>query len=240
MGLDSGNDDFKLEGIEYASEKKNSEFHTLFKDCDINPNEKLIVDHSCALSRDILLQGRMYISDAHIGFFSNILGWVSTVFIPFKEIVQIEKKTTAGIFPNGIVIDTLHTKYIFASFMSRDATFDLITDVWNQIILGKKYRNGFGNNDDGTISDSSSAFFDDSDDNDDDGDLDDDDPDINSTDMTSSDDIDADVFDESNDLGKNQKSTNYLLGPNKHSPTTADFKPSNNDHWLLKQILMHH
>lgn len=234
MGLDSGNDDFKLEGIEYASEKKNSEFHTLFKDCDINPNEKLIVDHSCALSRDILLQGRMYISDAHIGFFSNILGWVSTVFIPFKEIVQIEKKTTAGIFPNGIVIDTLHTKYIFASFMSRDATFDLITDVWNQIILGKKYRNGFGNNDDGTISDSSSAFFDDSDDNDDDGDLDDDDPDINSTDMTSSDDIDADVFNESNDLGKNQKSTNYLLGPNKHSPTTADFKPSNNDHLVIE------
>lgn len=52
--------------------------------------------------------------------------------------------------------------------------------------------------------------------------------------MTSSDDIDADVFNESNDLGKNQKSTNYLLGPNKHSPTTADFKPSNNDHLVIE------
>ncbi|CAI4058878.1 hypothetical protein SKDZ_04G5280 [Saccharomyces kudriavzevii ZP591] len=234
MDLDSGNNDFKLQGIEYASEKKNSEFHTLFKDCDINSYEKLIVDHSCALSRDILLQGRMYISDAHIGFFSNILGWVSTVFIPFKEIVQIEKKTTAGIFPNGIVIDTLHTKYIFASFMSRDATFDLITDVWNQIILGKKYRNDFENNGDGNLSDSSSAFFDDYDDDDNDGSLDDTDPDINSTDMTSSDDIDADIFNDSNDLGKNQKPTNYLLGPNKHAPTTANYKPSSSEHLVIE------
>lgn len=124
--------------------------------------------------------------------------------------------------------------------MSRDATFDLITDVWNQIILGKKYRNGFGNNDDGTISDSSSAFFDDSDDNDDDGDLDDDDPDINSTDMTSSDDIDADVFNESNDLGKTKNlRTTYWVPINTLQPLLISNLPIMII-WLLKQILMHH
>ena len=130
----------------------------------------------------------MYISDQHIGFYSNILGWVSTVFIPIKTIVQIEKKATAGIFPNGIVIDTLHTKYTFASFTSRDATYDLITEVWNQIILGKRLRNNANN-----INSSSNSISDSEDDDYDDYEYDDNDDDLydnsnnitDSTDMTS-------------------------------------------------------
>ncbi|KAL3232752.1 Membrane-anchored lipid-binding protein YSP2 [Nakaseomyces bracarensis] len=214
-----------LQGIEYSNEKKNAEFHNIFKDAGVTPNERLIIDHSCALSRDILLQGRMYISDQHIGFNSNILGFVSTVFIPFKEIVQIEKKTTAGIFPNGIVIDTLHSKYIFASFISRDSTFNLITDVWNQIILGRHYSDDTDNSDYSSnmndLSDSNSLY----------NQLRDIDEaqlsDINSTDMTSSDDVE-DIL--STAPNKKTKGQNKLLfGPVKHIPTDSDFKPTSNE-----------
>lgn len=217
----------ELEGIEYVNEKRNTDFHNLFKDVGLNPNEKLIIDHSCALSRDILLQGRMYISDQHLCFYSNILGWVSTVIIPFNEIVQIEKKTTAGIFPNGIVIDTLHTKYIFASFISRDATFDLITDVWNQIILGKRH---IRDNDDdfdsellstyssnGNLS-QGSEFYDD-----------DNDSDLHDTDMTSSDDIDDDIFADISGPKATKSSFSSKLGPVKHASTTANYSPAENE-----------
>lgn len=217
----------ELADIDFANEKKNAEFHNLFKDAGISPDERLIADHNCALSRDILLQGKMYISDKHICFYSNILGWVSTIFIPFKEIVQIEKKTTAGIFPNGIVIDTLHTKYIFASFISRDATFDLITDVWNQIILGKRrvraQRGSSSYNDDTDVSTRYS-----SDEMTDTSGFDEDDNDsmINATDMTSSDGLSDEDFDDSSGQ---KPSTASPLGPAKHAPTNPNYKASDSE-----------
>lgn len=227
----------ELQGIEYAIEKKNTEFHNLFKDAGLSSNEKLIVDHSCALSRDILIQGRMYITDQHLFFYSNILGWVTTVVILFNEIVQIEKKTTAGIFPNGIVIDTLHTKYIFASFISRDATFDLITDVWNQIILGKRHLRS--NDDDfdfdsdilsaySTNDDSSqgSDFYDDENDSD-----------LNDTDMTSSDDLDDDVFGDISATKLSKQVTSSKFGPVKHVATTSNYTPAANERIVSETII---
>ncbi|BAO41393.1 GRAM domain-containing protein YSP2 [Kluyveromyces marxianus DMKU3-1042] len=130
----------ELQGIEYASPKRNSEFHSIFKDTVVSPTERLIADYSCALSKDILIQGRLYISDKHLCFYSNILGWMKSVVVPFKEIAQIEQKNTAILFPNAISIQTLHDKYLFASFISRDATFDLIMDIWNQTIINKQLK----------------------------------------------------------------------------------------------------
>ncbi|SCU95966.1 LAME_0F14290g1_1 [Lachancea meyersii CBS 8951] len=120
----------------HISERKLNEFHVLFKDSGVSASEELLADYSCALSRDILLHGRMYISWEHVCFNSSILGWVTNVIIPFKEIVQIEKKSTAGIFPNGIVFQTLHSRYTFASLLCRDSAFDFITGIWNKTLQG--------------------------------------------------------------------------------------------------------
>lgn len=226
-------DDIHLEGIKFANEKKNSEFHSLFKGTDVSQDERLIADHNCALSRDILLQGKMYISDQHICFYSNILGWVSTVVIPFKEIVQIEKKTTAGIFPNGIVIDTLHTKYIFASFISRDATFDLITDVWNQIILGNSQVRNAGTRSSsyiGADADSNSFYSDD--DMTDSGFEEEDESVLDSTELTSS---DGSV---NENLDNQQKSAMVApAGPAKHAPTEIEYTPSEGEKLIRKATI---
>ncbi|AQZ16334.1 YSP2 (YDR326C) and YHR080C [Zygosaccharomyces parabailii] len=223
-----GENTVELSNIEYASERKNQEFHSLFKD-SVGADEKLVADHSCALSRDILLQGKMYISDRQICFYSNILGWVSTVFIPFEEIVQIEKKTTAGIFPNGIVVDTLHTKYVFASFISRDATFDLMTDVWNQIILGKRHliANHAYNDGETLSSGMTSGKISDA------SDFDDDDDEADSI-MNSNHHLPSDDEDDEDDHRGRSKSrsksttsvSSGLYGPTKHAPTTANYEPA--------------
>lgn len=50
--------------------------------------------------------------------------------IAFTDIISVEKRSTAGIFPNAIQISTLHAKHFFASFISRETTYDLIVNIW--------------------------------------------------------------------------------------------------------------
>ncbi|EOD52006.1 putative gram domain protein [Neofusicoccum parvum UCRNP2] len=87
-------------------------------------------DSAAAKARDILLHGRLYVSEGHICFSSNILGWVTNLVISFDEVVSVEKKSTAVIFPNAIVITTLHARNVFASLVSRDSTYDLLVGIW--------------------------------------------------------------------------------------------------------------
>ncbi|KAK4199419.1 hypothetical protein QBC40DRAFT_328757 [Triangularia verruculosa] len=118
----------KLTGFAVATKKRNRDFHTLFK--SVPDDDYLIEDYSCALQREILAHGRLYISEGHLCFSSNILGWVTTLVMSFDEIVSVEKRSTALVFKNGLEISTLHAKHIFASFASRDTTYDLIIKIW--------------------------------------------------------------------------------------------------------------
>ncbi|KAG5519101.1 hypothetical protein PMAC_002188 [Pneumocystis sp. 'macacae'] len=118
----------QITGITIANNKRNKEFHTLFK--GIPEDDYLIDDYASALQKDILLHGRMYISETYICFNSNIFGWITNLVISFLEVVSIDKKCTAVVFPNAIQITTLHAKYIFSSFISRDATYDLLINIW--------------------------------------------------------------------------------------------------------------
>ncbi|KAK4130182.1 hypothetical protein BT67DRAFT_452598 [Trichocladium antarcticum] len=118
----------KLTGFAVANKKRNRDFHVLFK--SVPDDDYLIEDYSCALQREILAHGRLYISEGHLCFSSNILGWVTTLVMSFDEIVAVEKRSTALVFKNGLEISTLHAKHIFASFASRDTTYDLIIKIW--------------------------------------------------------------------------------------------------------------
>ena len=118
----------KLTGFAVASKKRNRDFHNLFK--TVPEDDYLIEDYSCALQRDIILAGRIYVSEGHICFSSNILGWVTTLIINFDEIVSVEKESTAVVFPNAIAIQTLHARHTFRSLLSREATYDLLIGIW--------------------------------------------------------------------------------------------------------------
>ncbi|KAL4890114.1 hypothetical protein BDV59DRAFT_185287 [Aspergillus ambiguus] len=118
----------RLTGFAVASKKRNRDFHQLFR--SVPEDDYLIEDYSCALQREIILAGRIYISEGHICFSSNILGWVTTLVISFDEIVAIEKESTAMVFPNAIAIQTLHARHTFRSLLSREATYDLMVNIW--------------------------------------------------------------------------------------------------------------
>lgn len=118
----------RLTGFAVASNKRNKDFHQLFR--SVPEDDYLIEDYSAALQRDILLHGRLYVSEGHICFSSNILGWVTNLVISFDEVVSVEKKSTAVIFPNAIVISTLNARNTFASFVARDSTYELLIAIW--------------------------------------------------------------------------------------------------------------
>jgi hypothetical protein len=118
----------RLPGFSVANLKRQKDFHGLFR--SVPEDDYLVEDWSAALQRDILLQGRIYISEGHICFSSNILGWVTNLVMSFDEIISVEKKATAMIFQNGIIIQTLQAKNVFASLLNRDTTYDLIISIW--------------------------------------------------------------------------------------------------------------
>lgn len=237
----------KLKNISFASEKKNKEFQQLIRDLGLNITGQLLTEFNCALSKDILIQGKMYISEEHIFFYSNILGWVSTITVQFKEIVQIEKKNTAGIFPNAILIHTLHTKYVFASFISRDSVFEFITNVWNQIISTETNEESEDDkyeeyNDSAIEVRSEEKRLSNNIDSGDESDIDFSDPedtDIDSDEMTSGDDLgnDGTLSSYSQLTDKASLYPNYsTLGPSIHPPTSPNYKPSSQERLVGETI----
>ncbi|KAL8733252.1 MAG: hypothetical protein Q9166_002269 [cf. Caloplaca sp. 2 TL-2023] len=118
----------KLTGFAVASKKRNKDFHQNFR--SVPEDDYLIEDYSCALQKEILLAGRLYVSEGHICFSSNILGWVTTVIISFDEIVSVEKENTAMVFPNAIAVQTLQARHTFRSLLSREATYELLIGIW--------------------------------------------------------------------------------------------------------------
>jgi len=92
-------------------------------------------DYACALQKEILVQGRMYVSQNYISFHANIFGWETQVSIRFKEIGSITKEKTALVIPNAIQVTTDKDRYFFTSFVTRDATYMMLFKIWQNSLL---------------------------------------------------------------------------------------------------------
>lgn len=118
--------------IEPASARRNDEFHQLFR--SVPEDDELIDDYSCALHREILIQGRLYLSRGHICFNSNILGWVTNLVVSLEDVLSVDRKMTAFLFPNAIQITTIHSRFTFASFIHRETVFKSICSCWKKAL----------------------------------------------------------------------------------------------------------
>ena len=90
-------EDIPVTGFAVASNKRNADFHELFPSIPEGDYliegrsaivfhrryaDKFLADYGCALQREILIQGRIYISENHICFHANIFGWITDVRCP--------------------------------------------------------------------------------------------------------------------------------------------------------------
>ncbi|XP_075402850.1 protein Aster-B isoform X1 [Tenrec ecaudatus] len=115
--------------------QRNEDFRKLFK--QLPDTERLIVDYSCALQRDILLQGRLYLSENWICFYSNIFRWETLLAVRLKDICSMTKEKTARLIPNAIQVCTDSEKHFFTSFGARDRTYMMMFRLWQNALLEK-------------------------------------------------------------------------------------------------------
>ncbi|XP_037604458.1 GRAM domain-containing protein 2A isoform X2 [Sebastes umbrosus] len=117
--------------------KYNSQYHKLFQ-C-VPKDEILMKVYSCALLRDILLQGRLYISRNWLCFYANLFGKDIKVAIPVVSVRLVKKHKTAGLVPNGLAITTdTGQKYVFVSLLSRDSVYDVLRRICTHLQVNGK------------------------------------------------------------------------------------------------------
>ncbi|XP_045048863.2 GRAM domain-containing protein 2A isoform X2 [Desmodus rotundus] len=108
--------------------KYNQQYHKLFK--DIPSEEAVLKVCSCALQRDLLLQGRLYISPNWLCFHASLFGKDIKVVIPVVSVKMVKKHKMARLLPNGLAVTTnTSQKYVFVSLLSRDSVYDVLRRV---------------------------------------------------------------------------------------------------------------
>ncbi|XP_076411390.1 GRAM domain-containing protein 2B isoform X2 [Peromyscus maniculatus bairdii] len=107
--------------------KANMHFHKLF--LDVPTEEPLRQSFTCALQKEILYQGKLFVSENWICFHSKVFGKDTKISIPAFSVTLIKKTKTALLVPNALIISTVTDRYIFVSLLSRDSTYKLLKSV---------------------------------------------------------------------------------------------------------------
>lgn len=115
--------------------KTNVQYHKIFK--EVCKDEVLKQSYTCALQKDILYQGKMFVSDNWICFHSKVFGKDTKIAIPVISVTFIKKTKTALLVPNALVIETTNEQHVFVSLLSRNTTYKLLKSICVHLELDK-------------------------------------------------------------------------------------------------------
>ncbi|XP_075824753.1 GRAM domain-containing protein 2B isoform X1 [Microtus pennsylvanicus] len=107
--------------------KANMHFHKLF--LDVPTEEPLRQSFTCALQKEILYHGKLFVSENWICFHSKVFGKDTKISIPAFSVTLIKKTKTALLVPNALIIATVTERFMFVSLLSRDSTYKLLKSV---------------------------------------------------------------------------------------------------------------
>ncbi|XP_036412711.1 GRAM domain-containing protein 2B-like isoform X1 [Colossoma macropomum] len=94
---------------------------------EISEAEELTRAFTCAIQKEVLYHGRMYVSEQHVCFHSSVLLKETKVVIHASAVQSVKKKNTARVVPNAIkILTNSGEKYLFVSLRNRDACFKLL------------------------------------------------------------------------------------------------------------------
>ncbi|XP_018099003.1 GRAM domain-containing protein 2B isoform X1 [Xenopus laevis] len=112
--------------------KHNITFHRIFQ--DVTKEEELKDSFSCALQREVLYQGRLYISSNHLAFYCNMLRKEIKVLIPVNSVIVLKKANTALLVPNALSVRTVEgEKYLFGSLRNRELCYQAVHAVCSNL-----------------------------------------------------------------------------------------------------------
>ncbi|KAM4050920.1 GRAM domain-containing protein 2A-like isoform 2-T2 [Anomaloglossus baeobatrachus] len=116
--------------------KHNLSFHKIFR--EVPEDEELIDSFTCALQREVLYQGRLYISHSHLGFFCLMLRKEIKVLIPVSSVIIVKKANTALLVPNALSVRTTDgDKYLFGSLRNRELCYHAVRSVCSNLQIIK-------------------------------------------------------------------------------------------------------
>lgn len=98
--------------------------------------EEVVAVFRCAYSKDILHQGKLYITPRRFCFHSNIFGFEDKVTLDCQNVTAITRAKAALIFPTAILVRCGDIKYLFASFLNREQVYRLMFRVWQSVLMG--------------------------------------------------------------------------------------------------------
>ncbi|XP_061100021.1 GRAM domain-containing protein 2B-like isoform X2 [Conger conger] len=108
--------------------KHNKTFHKIF--LDIPESEELTHSFTCALQKEVLYQGKLFVSDNYVCFYSSVLLKDTRVVIHVSNVQAVKKQNTARLVPNALSIHNNEgEKYLFVSLRNREACYKLLCSV---------------------------------------------------------------------------------------------------------------
>ncbi|KAJ3249294.1 SNF1-interacting protein [Chytriomyces hyalinus] len=108
-------------------EARNKELHKLLK--SVPPTDYLIDSFGIFLQRANLLQGKIYVTQNRICFYSNLMGIISVLVIHLKDVTSITR-TKSGLH-KCINIETTKAPHQFKTFLKDDEkTHFVISEAW--------------------------------------------------------------------------------------------------------------
>ncbi|XP_053293303.1 GRAM domain-containing protein 2A isoform X2 [Pleuronectes platessa] len=114
------------EGLqEFINHKHHKSFHKLFP--DIPKGENLTHVFTCALQKEVLYHGKLFVSKSHVCFYSSVLLKDTKVVIPTSSVREVKKQNAAL---SMLSIQTADgEKYSFASLRNRDLCLTLLESL---------------------------------------------------------------------------------------------------------------
>ncbi|GMS97955.1 hypothetical protein PENTCL1PPCAC_20130, partial [Pristionchus entomophagus] len=129
----NGDRNFISKYFQPSFQERSREFHKLFESL-VPPDEQMLASFGCAYQREILVQGRIFISSRHFCFYANIFGWGTIFAIPMIDVTEITKEKAVFIFPNSIQLNTdARGRFFFASFANREKSLKVMQLAWKQV-----------------------------------------------------------------------------------------------------------
>ncbi|KAB1280701.1 GRAM domain-containing protein 2B [Camelus dromedarius] len=109
-----------------SQDKANMHFHKLF--LDVPTEEPLRQSFTCALQKEILYQGKLFVSENWICFHSKVFGKDTKISIPAFSVTLIKKTKTALLVPNALIIATVTDRVALTTL--RYSNSRVVVDCW--------------------------------------------------------------------------------------------------------------
>ena len=117
----------EVKDVKHAPGDGKDSLRRLFK---LPETEVFVEEYLCALYKKILLQGRMYVFENHVCFYSNVFGYTKVKTIALKDVTIVNRAYTAQVVFNAIEIVHKGKCEFFTSFIFPDRTYKTITRAW--------------------------------------------------------------------------------------------------------------